>query len=302
MTNLAKIYQISVTPRVYIFPFMKKTLKVLTVSLILTGSSFAGGFWPFGEQGKPVQKQNPAPQVQNCPQPEQLQTFIVNLFRLPQIKVVKVQKDEHIPGLCDVVIQLGAQKFVLYTDNSGRYILLGSRGGIAQIVDLKTGENITSKQVELLNKLSEKQVHELDKYVAFTYGHSGKVIYLFTDPECPFCHRIEPILKKLADEGKIQIKVILFPLPFHAHARQKAVAMVCQHIGWEGLRNKYWTPERMEKLEQWQCKEGEEFIKKSIEIAQKYGVQGTPTIITSEGIKIVGALPEAELKRKLGIK
>jgi len=277
---------------------MNKTVYGLVTSLVFTVSSFAGGFWIFGgnEQNSPKAEQTYA-----CPNPEQIQPFLQRIFGIPNLEVVKVQRDKHIPGLCDVILQLNNQKIIVYTDPSGKFILLGSRGGIGRIFNLKTGENVSSLDEAILNKIPEKQVHELDKYVAFTYGHSGKVIYLFTDPECPFCQRIEPILKKLADEGKVQIKVILFPLPFHRHAKEKAVAMVCQNIGWEGLRNEYWTSDRMEKLEQWQCKEGEELIKRSLEIAKKYGVQGTPTIITSEGIKIVGFRSESELKKLLNI-
>jgi len=237
-----------------------------------------------------------------CPTPRQIQATIAEFFGSDRVKVIKVEPDKNFKGLCDVVIDYGNQKLVLYTDESGRYILLGSRGGLGTIVDLKNKENITRKQLEELNKISEKQVHELDKYVAFTYGHSGKVVYLFTDPECPFCQKLEPTLKKLADEGKIQVKVILFPLWFHRHAHEKSVAIVCKNIGWQGLTKGYWTPERMKELKNWQCEKGEELIKKSIEIAKKYGVSGTPTMITEEGKKVVGALPEPALVEELGIK
>ncbi len=233
-----------------------------------------------------------------CPSVEQMQQDMNKIFRVP-LKVVDVRKAP-IKGLCEAVVSFRGQKLIFYTDESGRYFLLG-RGPFVNILDLKTGENITSNELQELNKLSQRQVHELDKYVAFTYGNRGKVVYLFTDPECPFCQKLEPTLKKLADEGKVQVRVRLFPLPFHPHARQKAVAIVCHHIGWKGLQGSYWNEERMEKLGQWQCEKGEELVEKSIEIGKKYGVSGTPTIITQEGKKIVGALPEEQLKKELGL-
>ena len=233
-----------------------------------------------------------------CPTTAQLQKAFNEVFRIP-VKVEGV-KDAPVKGLCEAIISAGGQKLVLYTDESGRYLLLG-RGPLVSIIDLQTKEDLTQKEIQELNKLSKNQVHELDKYVAFTYGNKGKVVYLFTDPECPFCQRLEPTLKKLADEGKIQVKVILYPLPFHPHARQKSVAMVCQNIGWEGLRRGYWTSEKMEKLNNWQCKEGEKLVEESIEIGKKYGVRGTPTMITEEGKKVVGALPEPMLIKELGL-
>ncbi|HIO41649.1 MAG TPA: DsbC family protein [Aquifex sp.] len=233
-----------------------------------------------------------------CPNPQIVQQDIKKIFRAP-LKVVEV-RPAPIKGLCEAVVALGGQKYILYTDESGKYILLGSRPFV-NIFDLKSLENITRKELEELNKLSPEQVKELEKYVVFTYGTKGKTVYLFTDPECPFCHRLEPTLKKLADEGKIKVKVILFPLWFHPHAKEKAVAMVCQKIGWEGLFNKYWTPERMKKLKEWQCERGKEFIEKSIQLGNKIGVSGTPTMITESGKKVVGALPEAQLKKELGL-
>ena len=233
-----------------------------------------------------------------CPTAEQTQKVFNQLFRAP-LKVEKVKKAP-LKGLCEAVISVGGQKLVLYTDESGRYLLLG-RGPLVAILDTQTKEDLTQKELQELNKLSQNQVHELDKYVAFTYGKSGKVIYLFTDPECPFCQRLEPTLKKLADEGKIQVKVILFPLPFHAHAKEKSVAIVCQNIGWKGLTRGYWTSDKMEKLKGWQCQKGEKLVEESIEIGKKYGVSGTPTMITQEGKKVVGALPEKMLVKELGL-
>lgn len=233
-----------------------------------------------------------------CPTAQQVQQGLGKLFRVP-LKVEKV-KEAPIKGLCEAVVSFRGQKLLFYTDGEGKYILLG-RGPFVNIVDLKTGDNITEEELQELNKLSKNQVHELDKYVAFTYGKEGKVVYLFTDPECPFCQRLEPTLKKLADEGKVQVKVILFPLPFHPHAKEKAVAIVCKNIGWKGLQGSYWNEERMKHLKEWQCKKGEELVEKSIEIGQKYGVSGTPTMITQEGKKVVGALPEPMLKKELGL-
>ena len=240
-------------------------------------------------------------QVQHCPTPTAVENNLKNLFPLPNLKVEAV-KPAPVSGLCEVVLNINNQKVPFYIDSSGRYLLLGSRSGLVNIIDIQSRENLTQKELEELNKLSKNQVHELDKYVAFTYGKKGKVVYLFTDPECPFCQRLEPTLKKLADEGKIQVKVILFPLPFHPHAKEKAIAIVCHNIGWKGLTGSYWTEDKMKHLEQWQCEKGKKLVEESIKIGQKYGVSGTPTMITEEGKKVVGALPEPMLKKELGIK
>jgi thiol:disulfide interchange protein DsbC len=234
-----------------------------------------------------------------CPTLSQFDKAFHSLINNPNLVVLKVEPSP-IKGLCQAVIEIKElnRKIVLYTDESGKYLLIPAHG-LVNVIDLQAKENLTQKTLEEINKFSKNQVKELDKYVAFTYGKKGKVVYLFTDPECPFCQRLEPTLKKLADEGLIQIKVILFPLSFHPHAKEKATAIVCQNIGWKGLQRGYWTEEKMKNLEKWQCKTGEELVKKSTEIAKKYGINGTPTMITEDGKKIEGALPESLLKKEL---
>ena len=235
-----------------------------------------------------------------CPTPQEFTKELVQNFNVSNFKIERIEPSP-IKGLCEAVVNTGQEKIILYTDEEEKYLLLGVRG-LVNIIDLKTKENLTLEKLKEINKISQNQIHELDKYVAFTYGKEGKVVYLFTDPECPFCQRLEPTLKKLADEGKIQVKVILFPLPFHPHAKEKAVAMVCQNIGWQGLNGSYWTEEKMKNLEKWQCEKGKKLVEESIKIGQKYNIEGTPTIITEDGKKIVGALPEPLLKKQLQIK
>jgi thiol:disulfide interchange protein DsbC len=55
------------------------------------------------------------------------------------------------------------------------------------------------------------------KVVAFTYGKGTKELYLVTDPQCPFCKRLEFNKgEKLAEHYKIH--TVLFPLSFHDRA------------------------------------------------------------------------------------
>jgi len=288
------------------FSFMRKFAVILGLggALFATASPSFGWFWKKDEEKKEV-KEEVQKAVQNslkaCPDPATVEQKLSNLFKDMKIKVLKVEENPYLNQFCDVALEISGEKFLLYVDREGRYVLIGSRSGMVYIVDLNSGENLTAKKLEELNRLSKDEVHELDKYVAFTYGDKGKVIYLFTDPECPFCQKIEPTLKKLADEGKVQVKVILFPLPFHEHAKEKSIAMVCQNIGWEGLRADYWTEERMKQLPQWQCEEGKKLVEQSLQIAAKYKVTGTPTIITEDGKKVVGYMPEEVLVKELGV-
>ena len=65
-----------------------------------------------------------------------------------------------------------------------------------------------------------KDAQTIKEGVAFSYGTGSKEIYIITDPECPYCVRLEKAIHgKLSD---YTVHVILFPLSFH----KKAPAMV----------------------------------------------------------------------------
>jgi len=54
--------------------------------------------------------------------------------------------------------------------------------------------------------------------VAFTMGKGPEIVYLVTDPQCPYCQRLESSVTPEALE-KITIKVIPMPLSFHNEAK-----------------------------------------------------------------------------------
>ena len=95
--------------------------------------------------------------------------------------------------------------------------------GVARIpafVDKKTkvvyvGSAYTKDGKKLVMPVDKALV---EKGVAFTYGSGEKGdLYLFTDPECPFCTKLEK--DKGEELKKYKVHVILFPLSFHEHSK-----------------------------------------------------------------------------------
>jgi thiol:disulfide interchange protein DsbC len=73
----------------------------------------------------------------------------------------------------------------------------------------------------LYTDTKEKVSFPIDKNIligkeAFSYGTGNKILYAFTDPECPYCKDFERMMETLKD--KYTFKIFLYPLPFHTQA------------------------------------------------------------------------------------
>lgn len=56
----------------------------------------------------------------------------------------------------------------------------------------------------------------IEQSIMFSYGTGKEDLYVFTDPECPYCQKFERMAKGLLD--KYRVHVILYPLRFHKKA------------------------------------------------------------------------------------
>ncbi len=224
-----------------------------------------------------------------CPSAQEVKKGLEKLFpRASQLTVESV-KPSKVPGFCEAVLHAqGPFRNIVYVDQKGRYAFIG------QLLDLKEGQNLTRKRLIELSKLTKEQLKKLDSLVAFVEGKGPKTIYLITDPDCPFCKKLEKTLQELIKEGKVTVKVIMFPLErLHPKAKEKAISIICDKKGLAELLAGYTSSN--------QCEEG----KKKVEEAQRFlgslGVRGTPTMVLSDGRMLRGALPKAQLEKELGL-
>ncbi len=199
-----------------------------------------------------------------------------NLKRLVNrdFKIESLKPLEEIKGLCEVVLKVGLSPVVVYTNNEGKHFIVGN------IFNAETKENITQKTAEQYRTVSQEILQELEKHVNMTYGEGEKFVYYITDPDCPFCRRFSPMLKEWADKNKVQVKVILYPLPIHPEAKPKTIAMVCDKLGYDDIHRNIDTKN--------QCEEGKKAIENNLELLSKIGISGTPTVIGMNGKVVVG--------------
>ncbi len=216
-----------------------------------------------------------------CPTKEGLERTLRSLNPRGEIRVLEVSPLKDIKGLCEVVVSHARGKGVLYTDESGRFLILG------RIIDLKRRVNVTEERLTEVNKISKEKIAKLREFVAFTAG-KGPEVFFITDPDCPFCKRAEKILWELILENKVKVNVVFFPLEaLHPQAKAKAISMICEKKGFEDLLTGYSGNKT--------CTEGVEKVEKGMKFIKELGLKGTPTYIFPSGKMYSGVLSKERL-------
>lgn len=188
------------------------------------------------------------------------------------VKVDKITKTDQ-AGLYEVV----ADGQILYSDEKASFFFVGN------IFDGKTGANITGKR--LIANLP------LDMAIKQVRGNGKNTLITFEDPNCGYCKRLAKDVQTLKDTT---IYTFLMPV-LGDDSVSKSAAIWCASD-----RAKSWNdwmvggvkPANPKK----ECKAP---IEQLVSLGRGFQVSGTPTILFSDGTKVPGAVPVAEIEKKL---
>lgn len=192
--------------------------------------------------------------------------------KYPAMTIGAVNKTP-VPGLFEVVMG----RKIAYTDASGRYFMFGS------VVDMQSHLDLSAARLE---DLSRVDVHLLPLKDSFTHvaGNGRRELYVFSDPDCPYCRRLEPELDRLHD---VTIHTFLYPLTqLHSDAGRKAEAIWCQ--GDDKSRWSMWhrVVTHDDPVLTRACSNP---LERNLALGQSLGVIGTPTLVAADGRILPGA-------------
>ncbi|MDQ5988251.1 MAG: hypothetical protein CSYNP_04009 [Syntrophus sp. SKADARSKE-3] len=108
----------------------------------------------------------------------------------------------------------------LYEVETGANIIYYSPKGYIMFGELmeKTGKNITA---ERRTEIAAKNLSKLPLDKALKIGNGPKKVVLFTDPDCPYCRKVDDYLKTVRND--VTLYVFLFPLSqIHPKAEAKS--------------------------------------------------------------------------------
>ena len=180
-------------------------------------------------------------------------------------------------GLCQVILHVEGGNYITcyVADNA---VLLGRA--------FQDGRDISEDEMQKIrgSVYLEKKA-ELAEVVALKYDPAVKkrVLYMITDPLCPYCQQVGPDIKALADEYGIEINVILYSV-HGTNGDNKCIDAVCTNIGYENYLKTNWK----EKTDIQDCDAARKLIGKTKALISEMGIKGVPQFILDDGQSIAG--------------
>jgi thiol:disulfide interchange protein DsbC len=178
-----------------------------------------------------------------------------------------------IDGLYEVV---SGQNVIYYDPKSGTK-LIGE-------MYTKEGKNLT---VEARDKASaQAALKELPLDKAIKIGKGKNTVIMFTDPDCPFCRKIEEYFK---DRKDIIRYVYLLPLEqLHPKSMDKSKIIMCSPDKMKAFFKAMGGSLDTEELKPCADEKVAAILNDNISLARRLGIQGTPYLIVN-GVAVRGA-------------
>ncbi|OQA32712.1 MAG: putative thiol:disulfide interchange protein DsbC precursor [Betaproteobacteria bacterium ADurb.Bin341] len=194
-------------------------------------------------------------------------------------KVTSVTKTRYL-GLYEVYYDGN----ILYTDEKLTVFVAGP------LIDAKTLKNITE---ERLGKFSAVKFSDLplEQAIKQVRGEGKRVFATFEDPNCGYCKRLHKELRAL---DNATIYVFLLPM-LSEDSLKKSKAIWCAEDRVKAWND--WMIEDKAPSGKGDCDASA--ISKNMAFAQKYRIQGTPTLFFADGERVPGAMPLARIEEKL---
>ena len=173
---------------------------------------------------------------------------------------------------------------VFYTDDKASYLFSGN------LLDLRSGQPRNMTQ-ETTNKLAASVLAKsTDSAVKRVKGNGKRVIYTFEDPNCGYCKELQKELAKLND---VTVYTFLWAI-LSPDSVEKSKAIWCSKDrarAWEDVMLKGAAPTGK--------RDCDTPLERNSQIAQRFGLRGTPAIYLASGEQIGGYVPADKIEAAL---
>lgn len=230
---------------------MKKTVLAISAILALSTSVFAG---------TPMKNKDI----------ESLKTQFPTTLGAPGINILKAEDQGKFKQLkVEVMTPRGPQRFDVFSVKGTDTLFVG----------------------QAINKAGAPYSLTVDKKVIsegalMKYGKGKEQVYLVTDPECPYCQRLESMMDPKVGE-KYTVNIIPFPLSFHKNSKPMLYYVLSATSGDEQVKRMHAVMTGDKAWESFkptddQIKSAEAKIAKSLAAGNELGAGGTPSVFNGK--------------------
>ncbi|QKJ67050.1 DsbC family protein [Deefgea piscis] len=193
-------------------------------------------------------------------------------------------RETPIKGLYEVVLN---KRHIVYSDAKGEFVVVGD------MVNVATKKSLTEARMAELNKVDFAKLPLADA-IKEVRGNGSRKLVVFSDPDCPFCKRLET--QSLAGIENITIYTFLMPLAgLHPDAARKSELIWCSENpqkAWSEFMHNGNLPTGGKTT----C---DNPIARSVKLGESLGINGTPALIFADGQIVSGAIPKDEIEKIL---
>ena len=220
---------------------------------------------------------------------------------IPNMKIYEVKEIKNAPSFFTVIIDVQGNKFPIFTNKTADFYFVMDNPELNRYSLLDRNAKVVSLSDDSANPIYKSVVSSIDttKLIQFKYGNGDRKIYIFTDPDCPFCHQLDKeLFAGLNSKDNVTIYYVMNPiLSLHPDSHLKAGRILCSanpSQSWKTWQEKRELP-NVENFDEKTCVQ--KVADQSI-YAEIMGFDATPTIISGEGKILIGK-PDIGLFRKL---
>lgn len=173
---------------------------------------------------------------------------------------------------------------IVYTDEKLTYLISGN------LIDMrgKNERNLTRERTMQLT--ADALGKSLDSAIKRVKGNGKRVLYTFEDPNCAYCKQLQKELVKVND---VTIYTFLWPI-LSPDSAEKSKAIWCAKD-----RARAWDDAMLKGVVPTGSKDCPTPLEKNMQMAQRFGMHGTPAIYLANGQQIGGYVPADQIEQAL---
>ena len=213
---------------------------------------------------------------------------------LSQVGTVKSVKLAAVKGFYEIALESQGKQVIAYLDFARKHLVPAPIYDLATRKPIHEGTTPTTAPPQP-PKPATVDVNALPVKDSIVLGNPSarKRLFVFTDPDCPFCVKLHmELIKLMYMDPDLAIYIKMFPLKMHKGAYDKARVILSGDSGY--LLNKAFAGEQLPPPTE---KDLREPVDASIRLGESIGVTSTPTLVLPDGRVLPGYREAAELKK-----